>query len=111
MSQSGAKVDPPEFLFVVCQIGAERALKAEVARRWPAFHFAYSRPGFLTFKLPAGHDLPSDFDLRSVFARAHGFSLGKVSDSELPQRAQSFWKAAGAAPYEALHVWQRDALP
>ncbi|HEV2972274.1 MAG TPA: SAM-dependent methyltransferase [Pirellulales bacterium] len=40
----------PDFIFATCQIGAEPALKAEVARDWPALRFAYSRPGFLTFK-------------------------------------------------------------
>ena len=63
----------PAFLFVTCQVGAERAVKSELARLWPSFHFAYSRSGFLTFKLPAEHDLADDFDLKSVFARAMAF--------------------------------------
>ena len=44
----------PQFLFVTCQVGAERAVKGEIARRWDAFRFAFSRPGFLTFKLAGG---------------------------------------------------------
>ncbi len=96
------------FLFAVCQVGAERALKAEVARLWVDLHFAYSRPGFLTFKLSEGHQLPDDFNLRSVFARAHGFSLGKVKASELSARVAEFWRIAGQRPFETLHVWQRD---
>ena len=75
--------DPPGFLFVTCQVGAEAALKSEVARRWPEFRFAYSRPGFVTFKLPKDHSLPADFDLEAVFARAHAFSLGKVTGDDL----------------------------
>ena len=43
---------PARFIFATCQVGAEKAVKGEVARRWPDFRFAYSRPGFLTFKLP-----------------------------------------------------------
>lgn len=101
----------PEFLFAACQVGAEPALKREIARLWPDFHFAYSRPGFTTFKLPSKHTLPDDFDLRSVFARAHGFSLGKVAASDLKSRAQDVWKTAGGRPYEVLHVWQRDTAP
>ena len=69
----------PDFLFVTCQIGAEQAVKGELARRWPGFRFAFSRPGFLTFKLPDEHGLADDFDLESVFARAYGFSLGSVT--------------------------------
>src|SRR6186997_3062423 len=42
----------PSFIFATCQVGAEPALKTELARVWPDFKFAYSRPGFLTFKVP-----------------------------------------------------------
>ena len=42
------------FLFVACQAGAEAALKGEMARLWPTFRLAFSRPGFVTFKLPDG---------------------------------------------------------
>jgi 23S rRNA (cytidine2498-2'-O)-methyltransferase len=103
------RTDPPAFVFVTCQVGAERALKAEIARTWPAFHFAYSRGGFLTFKAPEGRALAEDFDLGSVFARAHGISLGKVSPASLESGAAEVWKIAGGRPYDALHVWQRDA--
>jgi 23S rRNA (cytidine2498-2'-O)-methyltransferase len=68
----------PDFLFITCQIGAERAVKEEMARCWKDFRFAYSRPGFLTFKLPEKHRLAEDFGLNSVFTRAYGFSLGKI---------------------------------
>ncbi|MGD0897810.1 MAG: SAM-dependent methyltransferase, partial [Thermoguttaceae bacterium] len=68
-------------MFVTCQVGAEKAVKDELARRWPDFRGAFSRPGFLTFKLPDGFHLPGNFDLDSVFARAWGFSLGKVEET------------------------------
>ncbi len=103
--------DPPEFLFATCQVGAERALKSEIARLWPVFHFAFSRPGFLTFKLPGGHDLPEGFDLHSVFARAYGFSLGNATTATSDERAALVWRIVGDRPYEALHVWQRDMAP
>ena len=35
------------FLFTVCQVGAEGALKNEVLRSHPELRFAYSRPGFV----------------------------------------------------------------
>lgn len=102
------------FLFVVCQVGAEQALKNELAVTWPDFRLAFSRPGFLTFKLPPDHGLAADFDLRSVFARTYGFSLGRVEGPSAEQLAQETWalvegKLAGR-PIEQLHVWQRDAL-
>ncbi len=87
---------------------AEPALKAEVARRWPDFRFAYSRPGFLTFKLPPDHRLPDHFDLQATFARAWGFSLGKAPAADAAERRRRFWSVAGPTQFDALHVWQRD---
>ncbi len=101
-------MSPPNFIFVTCQVGAEPAVKAELARRWPAFRFAFSRPGFLTFKLPTGAALPDDFDLHSVFARAHGFSLGKTAAADDAARAEEVWQLAGDHQFDAIHVWQRD---
>jgi len=98
---------PPEFIFVTCQIGAEAALKAELARDRPTFRFAYSRPGFLTFKLPPDHGLHDTCDLGSVFARAAGFSLGKASGATAEERTAALWQLAGPRPYNRLHVWQR----
>ena len=100
--------DPPGFLFATCQVGAEPAVKSELARRWPDFHLAYSRPGFLTFKLPADHGLLGDFDLESVFARAYGFTLGKVNGNDLDGLARHAWRLYGERPLRRLHVWQRD---
>ncbi len=97
-----------EFYFCYLPSGAEAALKGEIARKWPAFRFAFSRPGFLTYKLPAGATLADDFDLHSVFARAYGFSLGKAESESVEQRAAEVWKLAGEQEFNALHVWQRD---
>ncbi len=98
----------PEFIFATCHAGAEAALKAEIARNWPAFRLSFSRPGFVTFKLPAEQDLLDDFDLRSTFAQAYGFSLGRVSGGSLESRAEKFWQIVGQQPAGALHVWQRE---
>lgn len=69
-----------EFILTVCQVGAEKALKKEVLREHPEFRFAFSRPGFVTFKNSTG-PLPLDFTLKSVFARAYGLSLGLFQPS------------------------------
>jgi 23S rRNA (cytidine2498-2'-O)-methyltransferase len=97
-----------DFLFITCQIGAERAVKAELAQHWGDFRFAYSRPGFLTFKLPDKHRLADDFELHSVFARAYGFSLGKVKGQDHAEMAQEAWKLLGHRKVERIHVWARD---
>jgi 23S rRNA (cytidine2498-2'-O)-methyltransferase len=101
--------DAASFLFITCQVGAEKAVKGEMARAWPAFRFAYSRGGFVTFKLPEGHGLADDFNLRSVFARAYAFSLGKVTGESTDELARKAWQLVGDLPVEQIHVWQRDA--
>jgi 23S rRNA (cytidine2498-2'-O)-methyltransferase len=100
----------PQFLFVTCQVGGESALKSELARAWSAFRMAYSRPGFLTFKLPAEHGLAEDFDLRSVFARAYGFVIGKAVGAAIEERANKVVELAGDKTFGHLHVWQRDPV-
>jgi 23S rRNA (cytidine2498-2'-O)-methyltransferase len=97
------------FLFTTCQVGAEGALKGELTRRWPEFRLAFSRPGFLTFKLPEAHQLCAEFDLESVFARAYGFSLGKATGQDPRDLAQGVWELAGERSYAQIHVWPRDA--
>jgi 23S rRNA (cytidine2498-2'-O)-methyltransferase len=95
---------------ITCQVGAERAVKGELARRWPEFRFAYSRPGFLTFKLPAEQKLADDFNLESVFARSYAFSLGKATGGTIEDRARQVRELAGDRPYRRLHVFERDRL-
>jgi 23S rRNA (cytidine2498-2'-O)-methyltransferase len=97
------------FLFAASQAGAERALKNEVARGHPELRFAFSRPGFVTFRLP---ESAGDFELRSVFARTWGFSLGKVAGADDVELARKAWRlVTEQLPNEAVrhvHVWQRD---
>jgi 23S rRNA (cytidine2498-2'-O)-methyltransferase len=109
--QSDDKSSHPKFLFVTCQVGAEVTVKNELARNWPEFRLAYSRPGFLTFKLPAGFEVANDFALDSVFARAHGFTLGKVSGEGIDARCAAARELIGDRRFNTLHVWQRDQAP
>src|SRR4051812_26095588 len=85
-------------LYTVCQVGAEKALKAEVARLHPGLRFAYSRPGFVTFKSEA--ELSPDFALGSVFARAYGISKGKLT--------RGIAEFAELARGKCVHVIERD---
>src|SRR5260221_9679145 len=100
--------ETPPFVFFTCQVGAEPALKHEVAREWPGMRFAFSRPGFLTFKLDSKLQLPDNFADKLVFARASGFCLGKSSGTTAAKRAESVWKLVGERPVTQLHVWPRD---
>ncbi len=101
--------DRPQFLFITCQVGAERTVKDELARRWADFQPAFSRPGFLTFKLPGDCTLPPDFDLGAIFARAHGFSLGSARGGDPDRLAGDVWALFGHRPWHRIHVWERDA--
>jgi len=96
------------FIFFTCQVGAETALKSELAREYPLWRLAFSRPGFLTFKVPPDVDLPDDVGQSLVFARTCGFCLGKVEGTTAAERAQSVWSLIGALPVTELHVWPRD---
>ncbi len=100
----------PDFVFTTCQIGAESALKAEAARDWPELRFAYSRPGFLTFKLLDGKRIGDECDFGLIFARATGSSLGKATGATGDERAKDVWRLAGDRPIRRLHVWRRDLL-
>jgi 23S rRNA (cytidine2498-2'-O)-methyltransferase len=104
-------VNAPHFAFVACQAGAEAALKRDIARLDPSWRFAFSRPGFVTFRTGAAQPRT----LRSAFARTHGLSLGKAAANDPRSLARSFWTTAAASlPLERtgirhLHVWQRAA--
>jgi 23S rRNA (cytidine2498-2'-O)-methyltransferase len=96
----------PRFLYAICQAGSEPFLKEELAREAPELRFAFSRPGFVTFKHgdPEFPGFAPDFPLKSVFARAYGTSLGKVrlSGPELPAQGARDWSAEEAALGEIL---------
>ncbi len=103
--------DRPRFLFATCQVGAEGVLKRELGRRWPEFRLAFSRPGFLTLKLPAEWSAGEGFDLESVFAQAWGSSLGRVGESAPESVARAAWELCGERAIHAVHVWRRSTRP
>lgn len=97
-----------QFVMTTCQTAAAPVVKAEIAARWPDFRFAYSRPGFLTFRLPENHRLRPDFDLGCVFVRSHAFSLGRVGGADDAERASTVWELAKGLAIDRVHVWSRD---
>jgi 23S rRNA (cytidine2498-2'-O)-methyltransferase len=103
------------FVFAVCQAGAERALKNDVAHRQPGLRSAFSRPGFVTFRLPESAD--DTAAVQSAFARTWGSSLGKATGADDAARAREAWRLVAAelpperlAEFRHLHVWQRGRL-
>ena len=106
---------PPQFLYTSCQCGAESALKQEIASGPLEMRPAFSRPGFVTFKLEQPPLNPKQFQLPATFARSWGFCLGKVQGDLLDAMAEQVWQAPGVSAFLAaeqivdLHVWQRDS--
>jgi 23S rRNA (cytidine2498-2'-O)-methyltransferase len=101
--------DEPQFVFVTCQVGAESAVKNELAREQPEWRFSYSRPGFLTFKLTTEAELGDDFWPNASFARSFGRVLGRASGESTEALASDVWRIAGDQVFDRLHVWSRDA--
>ena len=96
-----------QFLFVCCQIGAEAALKHDVSQRHPGLVFAFSRPGFVTFKVV---DATSVERIESPFARTFGVHLANVRDATPASAiAATLAEHAQHASFDHLHVWTRDA--
>src|SRR4051812_7005138 len=69
----------PRFYFACCQVGAEKAVKAEVLERHPQLRFAFSRPGFITFKEEDDRNPPIQ-KAPGIFVRHWGQSLGQAKD-------------------------------
>ncbi|MGL5428880.1 SAM-dependent methyltransferase [Cetobacterium sp.] len=70
------------FIYTIVNIGSEKYLKEEIALKYPELSFAYSRPGYITFKDNSGK-LNIDSRLNLVFARAYGISLGRTKPENL----------------------------
>lgn len=106
----------PQFLFAVCQTGAEAALKREFTAQNLGLRPSFSRPGFVTFKFDQPCENPQTFQLHSTFARTWGFSLGKVTGDHAGELATASWQLPGVAEVltaiklRDLHVWQRDRV-
>jgi 23S rRNA (cytidine2498-2'-O)-methyltransferase len=109
--------DLAQFVYMTCRPGAETVLKQEVAASDPTWRLAFSRPGFVTFKL-ADTERADESQLAArhwIFARTHGVSLGRISATQLGEMAQQVWQLPGVAssateePFADVHVWQRDA--
>lgn len=92
------------FLFVLCQPGAEAALKAELARSAPHLRPAFSRPGLVTFKDTTGEHAQEP-TIDAVFARRMGLSLGSCAT---PAAVVTRALELELSPLR-LHVCARDA--
>ena len=109
-------VDPEEisivesqFLFVTCQVGSEPTIKKDLAQ--DGMRFSFSRPGFLTFKLPKPYTLSDPLSLNNPFVRSFGLCLGKVAAETVLDGAKRVWDQLDDMQFDRLHVWPRDRAP
>lgn len=101
-----------QFVFCVCQVGMENVCKREVLSLHPFLAFAFSRPGFLTFKIRADENLPETFELKTTFARTSGWSLGKMDRADPSKVVGDVLPRIEQTGATCVHVWQRDsAMP
>jgi 23S rRNA (cytidine2498-2'-O)-methyltransferase len=93
----------PRFYFATCQFGAEKAVKAEVLTRHPSLRFAFSRPGFITFK-ESDESRPPIHHVDGIFVRLWGASVARGSNDGAIE-------ILAAVPGGALiHAFERDAF-
>jgi 23S rRNA (cytidine2498-2'-O)-methyltransferase len=79
---------------------------------------AFSRPGFITFKLPVEQAVDSRklAERHWTFAHTHGISLGKLTGTQLGTLAEEVWKLpivrslATEDQWADVHVWEPGSL-
>lgn len=101
------------FLFVCCQPGAEAVVKNELSDNHSDWRFAFSRPGFLTFKWAGTSPCSADFQLKANFARTYGWSLGELTGGDDTERISSVIRylddGVPSVQFQHLHVWHRQS--
>jgi hypothetical protein len=77
------------FIYTIVNVGSEKLLKEEISIKYPHLKFAYSRPGYITFK-DTTEKFTVDTVLDLIFARSYGLSLGKFSKEELENEIKKY---------------------
>ena len=98
------------FIFASCQAGSEAALRKEIPANHPELKLAFSRPGFVTFKVDPENRLPDRYTLKSTLARTSGWSLGRAESDNSSEIIAAIVENAGEtlAQADVIHVWERD---
>ncbi len=87
-----------KFIFLTCKRESTPLLKNEMAAKFPEARFSYSRPSFLTYRLPAGDPAETAEPVLKrgaelIFASSVSLSLGKISGpatEEMPRLFSEF---------------------
>ncbi len=97
-----------DFVFVVCQAGAEAAVREEVLRNHDELRLAFSRPGFVTFKCDVDKKPPDRLVLKSMLARTYGWSVGRAVGEDGDALVRQILDCPVLERCDAVHVWERD---
>lgn len=92
----------PRFYFATCQIGSEKAVKAEVLSEFEHLRFAFSRPGFITFK-EENSSKPEIQETHGIFTRLWGMTIGQSKD---PAALEALLKSVPEGAI--IHRFDRD---
>lgn len=93
----------PRFYFATCQLGAEKAVKAEVLTRHPSLRFAFSRPGFITFK-ESDERRPRIAHVDGIFVRLWGTSVAQGTEQQMRATLDAL------PPGALIHAFERDTF-
>jgi 23S rRNA (cytidine2498-2'-O)-methyltransferase len=102
------------FVYATCQVGAEPYLKSEAAAA--GLRFAFSRPGFVTFKvLERGEpvEVTADWSAPLIFARSQGACFGGVKGEtplEVARGVARKLAELGAGERALVHVFSREKV-
>lgn len=116
------QVNQNNYILTVCEAGEEKALKSEISKNHPSLRLAFSRPGFVTFKLPnldgdassetVRSQAAAQFKLNAVFARQFAASLGSAAliDDVILKAKALLAQDPDSSKRLRLHVWGRGEV-
>ncbi len=101
-----------DFVFLTCQIGMESVCKQEIAKALNGLVFAFSRPGFVTFKCTNDRSVEEFLSQPLTFARCKGISIGSEKFGDPSELANILQEKLKELETRNLHIFSRDiALP
>lgn len=77
------------FIYTIVNVGSEKLLKEEIKIKYPHLKFAYSRPGYVTFK-DTTDSFTVETELNLIFARSYGLSLGKFTKEAIEDEIKKY---------------------
>jgi 23S rRNA (cytidine2498-2'-O)-methyltransferase len=101
-SRTSSGITSKEFVYLVCQQGTEAVIKQFLVAPESPFRLAFSRPGFLSFKVV----LPTTLPKHPLIRRA-GWVIGQVSGQQATTLVHDSLALAGM-DWQGVHVFQRD---